>query len=176
MVCLSWLLEYVHRRKTSGEPDESVNPTRQSTSLQALAPPHTRRRRPWCGRLECALLPRRGLLPHPGTQRHSWMRLSVLCCGKPHRTVPPTRPTPSLRLRSLPSSTQPEVCLETVGFDFRRRHGTTTTHAPHSSPKVAWDTTSTRCQIGRFPAPAPSRAAAHLVITGTEIRCTRCHP
>ena len=46
VVCLSWLLEYVHRRKTSGEPDESVNPTRQITSLQALAPPH--KRPPWC--------------------------------------------------------------------------------------------------------------------------------
>ena len=30
-------------------------------------------------------------------------------------------------------------------FDIRIRHGTTTTHAPHSL-EVAWDTTSTRCQ------------------------------
>ena len=30
------------------------------------------------GRLECALLPGRGRLPHPGTRRHSQMRLSVL--------------------------------------------------------------------------------------------------
>ena len=36
--------------------------------------------------------------------------------------------------RSPPSSTPPEVCLETMDFDFRRRHGTTTTHAAHSSP------------------------------------------
>ena len=57
-----------------------------------------------------------------------------------------------------------KVCLEIMEFDFRCRHGTTTTHAPHSSPKVAWDMTSTRCQIGRSRAPAPSRAAAHLVI------------
>ena len=27
-----------------------------------------------------------------------------------------------------------------------------------------------------FLAPAPSRAASHLVITRKEIRCTRCHP
>ena len=34
-------------------------------------------------------------------------------------------------------------------FDFRRADGTTTfTHAPHLSPKVAWDTTSTRNQVG----------------------------
>ena len=34
------------------------------------------------------------------------------CCGKckPYRTAPPTRPTPSLRPRSPPSSTPPEVC------------------------------------------------------------------
>ena len=52
--------------------------------------------------------------------------------------------------RSPPSSTPPEVCLETMEFDIRRRHGTTTTtHAPHSPPNVAWDTTSTRCQVGR---------------------------
>ena len=29
------------------------------------------------------------------------------------------------------------VPRETMDFDIRRRHGTTTTHAPHSSPKVA---------------------------------------
>ena len=155
MVCLSWLLEYVHRRKTSGEPDESVNPTRQSTSLQALAPPRSRRRRPWCGRLECALLPGRGLLPHPGTRRHSWTRLSVLFAEHLHVAASLTERRLrrarrcSLRPRSPPSSTPPEVCLETMGFDFRRGHGTTTTHAPHSSPKAAWVTTSTRCQVGR---------------------------
>ena len=94
------------------------------------------------GRLECALLPGRGRLPHPGTQRNSQMRLSVLfaelflCCGKPCRTAPLSRPTPSLRPRSPPSSTPPEVCLETKEIDVRRRHGTTTTHAKHSSPKV----------------------------------------
>ena len=30
VVCLSWLLEYVHCRKTGGEPDECVNSTRQT--------------------------------------------------------------------------------------------------------------------------------------------------
>ena len=77
-------------------------------------------------------------------------------------------PTPSLRPRSPPSSTPPEVCPETMEFDIRRTHGTTTTHAPHSSPKIA-------CLPSRaFLAPAPS--AAHLVIAWKEIRCTRCHP
>ena len=82
------------------------------------------------------------------------------CCGKPYRTAPPTRPTPSLRPRSPPSSTPPEVCLETMEFDFRIRHGTTTTHAPHSSPKVPWGHDE-HAQPGRaFLALAPSRAAA----------------
>ena len=107
------------------------------------------------GRLECALL---SWARAPSSPRHtaaladapfrSVCRVSS-CCGKPHKTAPPTRSTPSLRPRSPPSSTPPEVCLETMEFDFRRGRGTTTTHAPHSSPKVAWDTTSTRCQVGR---------------------------
>ena len=59
------------------------------------------------GRLEGALVPGRGRLPH--------------------RTAPPTRPTPSLRPRSLPF------------VDAARGQ----------SPKVAWDTTSMRCQVGR---------------------------
>ena len=108
------------------------------------------------GRLECALLPR-ARAPSPlrftaapeDAPLRSVYRASP-CCGKPYRTAPPTRPTRSLRPHSSPSSTPPEVCLETMEFDFQRRHGTTTTtHAPHSSPKVAWDTTSTRCQVGR---------------------------
>ena len=74
--------------------------------------------------------------------------LASPCCGKPYRTETPTRLAP-FAPRSPPSSTPPEVCLETVEFDIRIRHGTTTTHPPHSSPKVAWDTTSTRCQDGR---------------------------
>ena len=97
------------------------------------------------------------------------------CCGKPYRTAPPTRPTPSLRPRSLPSSRLPEVCLETMEFDVRRRHGTTTTHAPHSSPKVAWEHDEHALAGRAFLALAPSRVAAHLVITRKEIRCTRCH-
>ena len=101
------------------------------------------------GRLECA-----GTFltqAHGGTRRcasPSVCRVSP-CCGKPCRTAPPMRPTPSLRPRSPPSSTPPEVCPETMDFDIRCRHGTTTTHAPHLSPKVAWDTTSARCQVGR---------------------------
>ena len=47
------------------------------------------------------------------------------CCGKPFRTAPPTRPTPSLRPRSPPSSTPPEVCQDTIEFDIQCRHGTT---------------------------------------------------
>ena len=30
VVCLSWLLEHFHRRKTGGEPEECVNPPRQT--------------------------------------------------------------------------------------------------------------------------------------------------
>ena len=107
------------------------------------------------GRLECALL---SWARAPSSPRHtaaladapfrSVCRVSS-CCGKPYRTAPPTRSTPSLRPRSPPSSTPPEVCPETMDFDIRRRHGTTTTHAPHPSPKPAWGTTSTRCQVGR---------------------------
>ena len=91
------------------------------------------------GRLQLALLALVGAPPR------SVCRASP-CWGKPYREAPPTRPTPSLRPRS---PTPPEVCLETMEFDIRCTHGTTTTHAPHSSPKVAWDTTSTRCQVGR---------------------------
>ena len=106
------------------------------------------------GRLECALLLARAASSPRYTAALADAPLRSVCraspcCGKPHRTAPWTRPTPSLRPRSPPSSTAPEVCLETMEFGFRRRHGTTTTHAPHSSPKVAWDTTSTRCQVGR---------------------------
>ena len=103
------------------------------------------------------------------------MRLSVLFAELLHFTVPPTRPTPSLRPRSPPSSTPPEVCLETKEFDIRRGHGTTTTratfvtqgslgHDEHALPGRA------------FLAPAPSRAAAHVATTRKEIRCTRRHP
>ena len=103
------------------------------------------------GRLEYALL----LARAPSSPRYTAALVDAplrsICrasppCGKPYRKA---RPTPSLRPRSPPSSTPPEVCLETMEFDIRRGHGTTTTHAPHSSPKVAWDTTSTRCQVGR---------------------------
>ena len=97
------------------------------------------------------------------------------CCGKPYRTAPPTRPTPSPRPRSLTSSTPPEVCPETTEFDIRRRHGTTTTHAPHSSPNVGQGRDEHALPGLAFLAPAPSRAAAHLVITRKEIKCTRCH-
>ena len=112
--------------------DECVNPTRQtrqSTSLEALAPPHSRRRPPWCRR------PPRGAsrvcasswAQAPSSPRYtaaladaplrSVCRASA-CCGKPYRTAPPTCPTPSLRPRSLPSSTPPDVCLESVEFDM----------------------------------------------------------
>ena len=49
VVCLSWLLENFHCIKNGGEKEECVNPTRQtrqSTSPQALALPHSRRRLP----------------------------------------------------------------------------------------------------------------------------------
>ena len=132
------------------------------------------------GRLECALL--------PGTRAPSSPRYTAAlvdaplrslcraspCCGKPHRTAPPTRPTPSLRPRSPPSSTPPEVCLETMEFDVRRTHGTTTTHAPHSSPQGSLRHDEHALPSRALLAPAPSRAAAHLVITRKEIRCTRC--
>ena len=42
----------------------------------------------------------------------------------------------------------------------RRGQSSTTKHAPHSSPKVAWDTTSTCCQVQ----------------VGRSWRCTRCQP
>ena len=149
VVCLSWLLECFNCRKTSGEPDECVNPTRQtrwststagagSASLSAASPVGPlaaaagvlSARPPSSPRCTAALV---------DAHLRSVCRASP-CCGKPHRTAPPTGPTPSLRPRSPPSSTPPEVCPETMEFDLRRRHGTTTTHAPHSSPKVAWDT------------------------------------
>ena len=89
------------------------------------------------------------------------------CCGKPYRTAPPTRLTPSLRPRSPPSSTPPEVCLETTWYHHHTRATFVTQgslgHDEHALPGRA------------FLAPAPSRAAAHLVITRKEIRCTRCH-
>ena len=63
-----------------------------------------------------------------------------------------------------------------MGLDIRIRHGTTTTHAAHSSPQGSLGHDE-HAQPGRaFLALAPSRAAAHLVITQKEIRCTRCHP
>ena len=182
VVSLSWLLENVHCRKTGGGPYECVNPTRQtrwSTSPQALAPPHSRRRPPWCRRppqrasrvrasswARAPSSPRYTAAPEDAPLR-SVCRDSP-CCGKPYRTADPTRPTPSLRPRSPPSSTPPEVCPETVEFDIRRTHGTTTTtratfvtqgslgHDEHALPGRA------------FLAPAPSRAAAHLVITRKE--------
>ena len=95
-------------------------------------------------------------------------------CGKPHRTAPPTHPTPSLRPRSPPSSTPHEVCLETMEFDIRCGHGTTT-HAPRSSPQRGLGHDKHALPDRAFLAPAPSRAAAHLVITRKEIRCTRCY-
>ena len=58
------------------------------------------------------------------TQAHGGTRRASPCCGQPYRMAPPTRPTPSLRPRSPPSSTPPEVCLETMEIDTRRRHGT----------------------------------------------------
>ena len=69
VVCL--LLEYFHCRKTGGEPDECVNPTRQtrwSTSLQALAPPHVERRLRRARRLRCG----RARRPHRGSPRCAW--------------------------------------------------------------------------------------------------------
>ena len=62
VVCLSWLLECFNCRKTSGEPDECVNPTRQtrwststagagSASLDGVPRGAAGRRG---GRLECA--------------------------------------------------------------------------------------------------------------------------
>ena len=174
--------------KTGEEADESVNRTRQdavghatagagSASLSANVPP-------WC-----RSPPRRASRVRISSWAPSSPRYSVAlvdaplrsvcqaspCCGKRYRTAPPTCSTPSLRPRSPPSSTPPKVCLEIMEFDFRRRHGTTTTHAPHSSPKVAWNKTSTRCQIGRSGRLRLHERAARLVITGKEIRCTRCH-
>ena len=81
VVCLSWLLECFHRRKKgwgargmrqSHKTDAvgHVTAGAGSASLSVTSPV--------VGRLECALLPGRGRLPHPGTRRHSWMRLSVL--------------------------------------------------------------------------------------------------
>ena len=95
-------------------------------------------------------------------------------CGKPCRTAPPTRPTPSLRPRSPPSSTATEVCLETVDFDIRRRHGTTTTHAPHSSPQNNLETRRARAAksgvpgacaftVGGSPGDHPERNQVHMV-------------
>ena len=86
VVYLSWSLENFCCRKTGGEPEECVNPTRrtrQSPSLQAPAPPHSRRCITWCRCccrcLECALLPGSMRLPDPVTWRHSLLRLPVLC-------------------------------------------------------------------------------------------------
>ena len=159
--------------KTSGEPDECVNPTRQtccvSTSPQALAPPHTRRSHTVVPLATAAGVSSAHFflggkrLPHPRyTAALVDAPLRSVCRASPCSGKPFTewrlrqRPTPSLRPHSPPPSTPPKVCLEIMEFDFRCRHGTTTTHAPHSSPKVAWDMTSTRCQIGRSQAPAPS--------------------
>ena len=72
-----------------------------------------------------------------------------------------------------PSSTPPEVCPETMEFDIRCTHGTTTTHTPHSPPQGGLGHDKHALPGRAFLAPAPSRAAAHLVITRKEIRCTR---
>ena len=150
-----WLLENFHCRKTGGEPDGCVNPTREhvtagagSASLSATSP---------VGTLVAAagVSSARFFLGGRFPRRHSWTRLSVLFAELLHVAASLTErrlrcaPTPSLRPRSPPSSTPPEVCPQTMESDVRRRRGTTTTHAPHSSPTVAWDRTSTRCQVGR---------------------------
>ena len=141
---------------------------RMRQSHKTDASPHSRR----CfvvplaaaaGVLECALLPGRGALVDAPLR--SVCQASP-CCGKPCRTAPPTRPTPSLRPRSPPSSTPPEVCLEKMEFDIRIRHGPTTTHAPHSL---------TQGSLGRDEHALPGRAflapcaftsgGSHLVIT-----------
>ena len=165
--CLSWSLG----RKTGGEKDESVNPTRQtrwSTSLQGAGSASLSATSRWplrrAFRVRASSWVRAPSSPRcraalVDAPLRSVCRASP-CCGKPHRTAPPTRPTPSLRPRSPPSSTPPAVCPSTMEFDIRRGHGTTTTHAPHSSPREAWDKTSTRCRVGR-----PSRLRLHERLT-----------
>ena len=103
-------------------------------------------------------------------------RYTAALAHAPRRSVEllhPTGPTPWLRPRSLPSSTPPEVCQETMEFDIRRRHGTTTSATSVTQESLGHDEQALPSQA--FLAPAPSRAAAHVVTIRKEIRRIRCH-
>ena len=86
------------------------------------------------------------------------------CCGKPYRMAPN-----AFAAAALAAVIDAARGLETMEFDIRRRHGTTTTHAPQGSLGHEEHALPGRA----FLAPAPSRAAAHLVIARKEIKCTR---
>ena len=56
------------------------------------------------------------------------------------------------------------------------RYSTQTTHGPPLSPKYSLGHDEHALPgLAAFLAPAPSRAAAHLVTIWVEVRCTRCH-
>ena len=96
------------------------------------------------------------------------------CCGKPYRTAPPTRPTPSLRPRSLPSIDAARSVPRDNGIRDSTWYHHHTRAALATQGSLGQDEQALRSRA--FLAPAPSRAAAQLMITRKEIRCTRCHP
>ena len=189
MVCLSLLLEYFHCRTTGRRQDECVNPTRQmrwSTSLQVLAPPHSRRRPRRCrwpprlaSRVRASFWarapssPRYTAAPVDAPLR-SVCRASP-CCSKPCRTAAADAPDAfAAALAALIDTTRGTPRDKGIRFSTWTWYTTHTRatfvtegslgHDEHALPGRA------------FLAPAPSRAAAHVMITRKEIRCTRCHP
>ena len=169
VVCLSWLLECFHCRKTGDEPDECVNPIIQtcwSTSLQALAPPHSRRRPPWC-----RWLPRRS----SRVRASSW----ALAPSSPRHTVAP-EDSPLRSVCQNSASDAPDASAAAaldalidaargVPIDDGIRYSTYSWYHHHTRATFV-----TQGSLGHdehalpgwaFLAPAPSRAAARLVVT-----------
>ena len=156
-----------HCRKTGGEPDGCVNPTRQSTSLQALAPDTLSATSPVVplaaatGVLQCALLPWRA----PSSHKHT-----AALVGGPFRseTTPPTRPT-SPAAAALSALIDAARCVpKTMGFDIRRRHGTTTTHPRKPGTRRAraartGETGACAFTVGGSPGDHPERNQVHTV-------------
>ena len=141
--CGLLVLEYFHCTKTGGEPDGCVNPTRQTRHLTLGDVPRSAAGRRG-GRHGCALLPGRPVdLPLRSVCRASPR------CGTPYRTGASDAHDAFAASALAALIDAARGVRKTMEFDIRIRHGTTTTHAPHSSPEVAWDTTSTRCEVAR---------------------------
>ena len=184
VVCLSWLLEHFHCRKTGGEPVASIPQDRCARARH-------------CRRSLSATSPVVPLAAATGVSSARFFLgagafLTQVHGGTGRWAFPFCLPSFSMLRRPSQndSSDAPETfaaaalsalidAARGVPRDDGIRCSTWTWHHHHTRATFV-----TQGSLGHdehalpgraFLAPAPSRAAAHLVITRKEIRCTQCH-